>query len=37
MLNIVISAFTAVVKTLSSEILELKLYKQLQEGPYAKQ
>lgn len=36
MLNTVVSAFTALIKTPTSEILVLKLYKQLQEGPYAK-
>lgn len=35
--NTVISAFTAVIETPTSEILVPKLYKQLQEGPYAKQ
>lgn len=35
--NTVISAFTAVIETPTSEILVPKLYKQSQEGPYAKQ
>lgn len=37
MLNTVISIFTAAIDTPTSEILVLKSYKQLQEGPYAKQ
>lgn len=35
--NTVISAFIAAIETPTSEILVPKLYKQLQEGPYAKQ
>lgn len=35
--NTIISAFIVSIKTPASEILVLKLYKQLQEGPYAKQ
>lgn len=33
----VISAFTALIETPTSKILVPKLYKQLQEGPYAKE
>lgn len=37
MLSTVISAFTASIETPTSKILVPKLYKQLQEGPYAKE
>lgn len=37
MLSTIISTFIALIKTPASKILVLKLYKQLQEGPYAKE